>query len=436
MQKAMTTNIARTIAGIATPVGNSGIGIVRISGPEAANISFKLTNKKLLPRQATTLKVLNDTAIAIYFVAPNSFTGEDTVELQCHGGHFLLQKVLEDVLSLGAFPALPGEFSRQAFLNGKLSLDQAEAIIDIINAESEMQLNNAHSLFNGKLRVVIEDIEKSLITVSAQLEAAMDYPDDVEVVNVAPQLEVIIKQIGELVDTARTGRILSNGIHVAVLGKPNVGKSSIFNALLNTDRSIITDTPGTTTDTISESIQYNGIKITFHDTAGIRDGQNKIESMGIERSKRALCDCDVVLIVFDSTNKDNTKEETELLALSKNKPYIVVYNKSDLEEKKGVFTVSAKTGHNIDEIKKQIFNKVISTPITTNQIVITNARHLVELRNSCEALSSALQALSCATVDCVASDISTALQHIGNITGTRASEAVLDEIFSRFCLGK
>ena len=425
----------KTIAGIATPPGNSGIGIVRLSGPKALEIS----RLRLKPRIATTVKVLGDTAVAIYFKAPNSFTGEDIVELQCHGGHFLLQKVLATAVSHGAVLAEPGEFSRRAFLNGKISLDQAEAIIDIINAESELQLQCANKTFSGALRERLGQIESELIEISAKIEAALDYPDEVGSPDIS--LESVKKEIDGLINTAATGRIISHGINVAVLGKPNAGKSSIFNALLNNQRSIVTEIAGTTTDTISESINYRGIKIIFHDTAGIRKGSNKIEILGIERTKKVIESCDIALVIFDITEKP----DGELLRLIGNKPHVAVYNKSDLEEfpskirgvaakrLTGCLKVSALKNQNINEIKEQIYKKALFTPPAADSIIITNARHLNELKQASAALSRIDDA---APLDCIASEITTALNHIGNITGTRASEAVLDEIFSRFCLGK
>jgi len=433
-----------TIVAIATPPGNSGVGIVRISGPNALNIAKKLFNQKLSPRVATLGKILNDTAIGIYFKAPHSFTGEDIIEFQCHGGWLLLNKVVQAAVQNGATAATRGEFSRRAFLNGKLSLDQAESIIEIINAESDMHLKSASSVLSGALKDQLQSFEKSLIEVTAQIEATLDYPEhDIEHTTagqIREQTQNLLAQITTLTDTAQAGRIIANGINVAVLGKPNVGKSSIFNALLNTDRSIVTEIPGTTTDTVTDAIIYNGIKIIFHDTAGIRESQNKIEHLGIQRSQKVLDDCDIALVIFDATDVD----VPELLALVENKQHIIVYNKCDLlprlcEEPatKQPLYVSAKTGHNINQIKQKIYDLCLTTPPASDQIIITNARHANELTYARESLENAITSINNQIpLDCVATDIVTALNHIGNITGTRASEAVLDEIFSRFCLGK
>lgn len=426
-----------TIVAIATPPGNSGVGIVRISGPDSLRIAGKLFDRQLKPRVATFGKILNDEAIAIYFKSPHSFTGEDVIEFQCHGGWLLLNKVVEAAIQNGASQATRGEFSRRAFLNGKLSLDQAEAIIEIINAESDAHLKYASSVLGGALKAELKSFEKSLIEVMARIEATLDYPEhDIEhatATSILTPIETLLTQIKALTDTAATGKLVANGINVSVLGKPNVGKSSIFNALLNADRSIVTEIPGTTTDTVTDAITYKGVKIIFHDTAGIREGKNKIERLGIERSQKILDACDIALVIFDATDVD----VPELLELVKHKPHLVVYNKCDLVKLEGVFCVSAKTGENINQIKQKIYDMCISTQTSSDQIIITNSRHATELAHAQAALENAVASINGGMpLDCVAADIEIALSHIGNITGTHASEAVLDEIFSRFCLGK
>lgn len=418
-----------TIVAIATPPGNSGVGIVRISGPDALKIAGKLFDKKLSPRIATLGTILNDTAIAIYFKSPNSFTGEDVVELQCHGSWLLLNKIVETAITNGATAATRGEFSRRAFLNGKLSLDQAESIIEIINAESEAHLKYA----TKGITPILKSFEKSLVEITAQIESCLDYPDEVETPPIHMPINNLLAQIKTLTSTAATGKIIANGINVAVLGKPNVGKSSIFNALLQTDRSIVTDIAGTTTDTITEAISYNGIKIIFHDTAGLRESAGRIEKLGIDKTKKAIQDCDIALVIFDATDI----EVPEILELVAHKPHIVVYNKCDLVKLDGVFSVSAKTGENIPAIKQKIYDLALAAPLAADAIIVTNARHARELLGAQTALENALASINNQMpLDCIAADVQITLGHIGSITGTRASEAVLDEIFSRFCLGK
>jgi tRNA modification GTPase len=444
-----------TIVAIATPPGTSGIGIVRISGPTALLISQKMfapslrgvqsttkqsqTDPQITPRTATLGTVFGtdftDTALAIYFQNPHSFTGEDIIEFQCHGGWLLLNKVVQTAISYGATPAQRGEFARRAFLNGKLSLDQAESIIEIINAESDTHLKYASAVYNGALREKLQSFERNLIEITAQIEATLDYPEhDIEhstLEQITPQIKTLLAEITDLVNTAQTtGRFIANGINVAVLGRPNVGKSSIFNALLGTDRSIVTEIPGTTTDTISDAIIYNGVKINFHDTAGLRDASGKIEKLGIGRTTRTLNDCDIALVIFDATDI----EVPELLEMVKTKPHLVIYNKCDLVKPKGVFSASAKTGENIPAIKQKIYDLAITTQPKTDQIVVTNARHTKLLTLTQTALENALA--QNIPLDCIATEVQSALAHIGNITGTHVSQAVLDEIFSKFCLGK
>lgn len=418
-----------TIVAIATPPGNSGVGIVRISGPDALKITGKLFDKKLSPRIATLGTILDDTALAIYFKAPNSFTGEDVVELQCHGSWLLLNKIVETAITNGATAAARGEFSRRAFLNGKLSLDQAESIIEIINAESEAHLKYA----TKGITPILKSFEKSLVEITAQIESCLDYPDEVETPPIHISINNLLAEIKTLTSTAAAGKIIANGINVAVLGKPNVGKSSIFNALLQADRSIVTDIAGTTTDTITEAISYNGIKIIFHDTAGLRESAGRIEKLGIDKTKKAIQDCDIALVIFDATDI----EVPEILELVAHKPHIVVYNKCDLVKLDGVFSVSAKTGENVPAIKQKIYDLALAAPLAADAIIVTNARHARELLGAQTALENALASINNQMpLDCIAADVQITLGHIGNITGTRASEAVLDEIFARFCLGK
>jgi len=464
-----------TIVGIATPPGNGGVGIVRLSGSRAYEIARFVAPPRndafLLPRHATRVTVNVDgvtaDAIAIYFNAPHSFTGEDVVELQCHGGYYLLQKIVAGAVKHGAVVATAGEFSMRAFLNGKLSLDMAESIVDIIHAESDLQLRCANKTFSGALRDILGGIEARLIDVTARIEATLDYPEhDIEhstAADIAPVVGDIIARLRELVATAETGRVIANGINVAVVGRPNVGKSLLFNAILNHDRSIVTPIAGTTTDTITEAINYGGIRIVFHDTAGLRAGGGVIENMGIERTRKIMADCDVVMAIFDASVAPS-RDDMELLG-SISKPCVVVLNKTDLGVHRGwvdelrvtryelqTIRVSALTRKNIEKIKETIFVRMISQPISTDKVIITNARHWGELNSALSALSRAYAGMGggdngvggtkngglspTVPLDCIATDVTSALAHIGNITGTNAGEEVLHAIFSRFCLGK
>lgn len=466
-----------TIVAIATPIGNAGVGIIRLSGSDSLSIvsrcftpqnpigkphkKIKNSEKTPLvfkPRTATlaTLETptFTDQVIVIHFPAPNSFTGEDIVEIQAHGGAFLLQQIVEHLTTLGATPAAPGEFSRRAFMNGKLSLDQAEAIIETIHAESQTHLNATSKVLSGELREKLFNIEAEIIHTLAQLEATLDNPeaDIMHVTTETIQLSIkfINDELNTLLQTADTGRIIANGINVAVLGKPNVGKSSLFNALLNHDRSIVTDIAGTTRDTITESIHYRGLRIIFHDTAGVHKvvggNGNRPEILGIERTKEIVKNADIALAIFDASKKP-TPEDDEIVKLTKNKLTLIALNKNDLDtcknhlplwtklvwNKKYIHT-SALSGENVDKLKELIYDTVTKDKLTTKStdIILTNQRHIRELQEATRQLDS----LTEKTLDCIAQDLTTALHHIGNVTGTNASEAVIDEIFSRFCLGK
>jgi len=469
-----------TIVAIATPPGNAGVGILRLSGNNSLSIVNKCfksqTNLESNPRVAVygtlSMPSFTDTVIAIFFPNPNSFTGEDVIEIHAHGGSFILQKILDHLISLGATMATAGEFSKRAFLNGKLSLDQAESIIELIHAESESHLNATNKVYQGKLKQKLLDVEKKLVESMAEITAVLDYPEhDIEntaINHIESNLNFVLNEIESLIDTTHEGRIISNGIQVAVLGKPNVGKSSLFNAILNRDRSIVTDIAGTTTDTISESMLYKGMKLVFNDTAGVRgnfvkyeiiiSSHGAIEQMGIERTKRVVDDSDIVLAIFDGSTPP-TDGDKEILELTRGKNSIFVLNKSDMVEdaaankldwfallqtfNKGnvkIIMASAKTGGNVNSIKEMVYSSVTEqikrTTTSSDEIIITNNRHLNELTSAYTLLKNVLSNKATTTIDCIAIDIEDALTHIGNITGTRANEAVIDEIFSRFCIGK
>ncbi|MDR0462496.1 MAG: tRNA uridine-5-carboxymethylaminomethyl(34) synthesis GTPase MnmE [Christensenellaceae bacterium] len=398
-----------TIVAIATPRGNAGVGIIRLSGPKSLHIASEIANIRKEPRVANFVIInvgqIRDKAIAIYFKSPQSFTGEDIVELQCHGGALLLDKIVDALIKHGARLAKPGEFTRRALLNGKLSLTDAESLIDTIHAESDAELTVAGN--SSELHVKTKSIEQELTGISAQIEACLDHPDEVtlDTILLKKQLNAFLKTLSLFTDAAQTSHYIYNGINVAILGEPNVGKSSLFNQLLGHDRSIVTEIAGTTTDLVSETMQVGGYKVRLTDTAGIRDGAGKIEKLGIEKSLRVACDCDIAL-VFDDT----------ALKLVKDKPYICVTRNSS-----------------IDTLKKQIIEKTIGILPKLQSRAVANTRQINELVCAKIAIESALKNTA---ADLLASDIQTALYHISNITGTNASEAVLDEIFSRFCLGK
>lgn len=424
----------RTIVGIATPVGFGGVGIVRLSGPQALTITSKMFNRPLRPRYATlgvvSGKNFTDTVLAIYFPAPHSFTGEDVVEIQAHGGWHLINRIMQTAIEHGATPAEPGEFTRIAVLNNKMTLTQAESTLDLINAESDAELQNAARLVSGELQQLLGAVENDLIEARAQIDAYLDYPEDLESPTVP--IEPINRAkdtIARLLSTASHGQMIKNGINVCIIGCPNAGKSSLFNALIGDNRSIVTDIAGTTTDAISEKITYQGIKINLIDTAGIRDdAASLIEQQGIERAKALLQEADMLMIVVDASTR-------QMVDFPRNKKHLIVYNKSDLcpDTPSDGIAVSAKTGKNIDLILKTIVQMATSTAPTGSMLNLTNERQTNLLKQAYGLLA---EINTTAPLDQIAANITLALSYIGKITGTNVDERTLDEIFSKFCLGK
>ncbi len=424
----------KTIVGIATPVGFGGVGIVRLSGANALAIVTKMFDRPLKPRHATlgTLHGSNftDTVLVIYFPAPHSFTGEDVVEIQAHGGWHLVNRIMQTAIQYGAVPSEPGEFTRLAVLNNKMTLNQAESTLDLINAESDAELQNASRLVSGELQNLLNTIETNLVEARAQIDAYLDYPEDLETPTIPMQQ---IKQakdiIQRLLSTANHGQIIKNGINVCIIGCPNAGKSSLFNALVGDNRSIVTDIAGTTTDVISEKITYQGIKINLIDTAGIRDNAtSSIEQQGIERAKAVLQNADILLVVVDATTR-------KLVDFPHDKKHLIIYNKSDLcpDTPNDGIAVSAKTGQNIDLVLSTIVDLVTRTAPAGNTVNLTNERQTNLLRQA----SALLDEINMQEpLDKISANITLALNYIGKITGTDVDERTLDEIFSKFCLGK
>ena len=424
----------KTIVGIATPMGFGGVGIVRLSGAQALSTASKMFNRPLKPRYATlgvvTGENFTDTVLAIYFPGPHSFTGEDVVEIQAHGGWHLVNRIMQTAIQHGATPAEPGEFTRIAVLNNKMTISQAESSLDLINAESDAELQNASRLMSGELEQMVAHIENDLIEARAQIDAYLDYPEDLESPDLPmDKINTAKSTIEQILTTARHGQIIKNGINVCLIGCPNAGKSSLFNALIGDNRSIVTDIAGTTTDSISEKITYQGIKINLIDTAGIRDqASSLIEEQGIARAKSILQEADILLIIVDATTR-------EVVDFPKHKKHIIIYNKSDLcpDTPSDGIAVSAKTGKNIELILKTIVAMTTQTAPTSSMAYMTNERQTNLLKQADELLT---EINATAPLDQISANITLALNYIGKITGTNIDERTLDEIFSKFCLGK
>ncbi len=440
----------KTICALATPIGTGGISIIRISGNESLNIaknffvSKQIDFDNIKPRYLYlgnfVSEEVKDQVLMVYFKAPYSFTGEDVVEFQFHGGQLLAQKILKSILTKCSL-AEPGEFSKRAFLNGKISLDEAEGISELILAESDTQLKAAEILQSGKLTKTVVEMQNKITDLLAEIEANLDYPDDVEENQLFEKshnlLEYLNCEIEDILENSKNSSLIRSGVNVAIVGKTNVGKSSLLNALLGEERAIVTNIEGTTRDTIKEKIFVDGITINLIDTAGLRESEDIVEKIGIEKTNNEIKNADIVLVVLD-LSRDLTQEEIELLESIKNRPQIIVGNKSDIKNKKFDFDyieISAKNNENVDEIKKQIIEKTISGKIDFSKLVLTNERHIAILKNAKSKILEALKKQN-VSLDIVAFLLKDIWKELGKISGTTEDEKIIDLVFSKFCLGK
>ena len=436
-----------TIAAVSTPLGMGGVGVIRISGEKAFEIIEKIfTNSKFEPRKFNHGKIIDpngiviDEVIVLPFFAPNSYTGENVIEIQCHGGVNVVKNILELVLQNGARMAQKGEFTKRAFLNKKMDLSQAESVADIIHSKTSEFAKVSMKNLSGVLKEKINDIRNDIFEVLSKITAGIDFPEDVkepEYDYLIERFENIIAQINSVLSGAKTSNILRQGISVAIVGKPNVGKSSIFNALLSLDRAIVTDIAGTTRDVLKETLDL-GIPVTLIDTAGIREeGENKVEAIGIEYSKQSLNEADLVLFVFDASQGLND-EDKEIYELVKDKNHIVIANKSDLinERKDDVVYISALTGEGVNELKQTLTSKVCKIEPESLEYV-TNSRQQVCLNRAKSALDQALMAAQIHELqDLISIDVKSAILALDEITGELITDDILDNIFEHFCIGK
>ena len=452
-----------TIAAIATSPGIGGIGIIRISGEEA----FLVVSKIFRPKDAffdvrnpkpNVIKyghIIDDEGIidevmVSFFKAPHSFTTEDVVEINSHGGTVVMRKILELVIKSGARLAEPGEFTKRAFLNGRIDLVQAEAIIDIITSKTDRARSVSVTQLEGYLSERINKIQSKIYDVLIQIEAGIDYPEheieDVTRETIFNVLEGSKKEIKKLCDSFDEGRVLKDGVRTAILGKPNVGKSSLMNTLLREERAIVTDIPGTTRDTIEEFVNIKGIPLRIIDTAGIRKTDDKIEEIGVEKAKKEINEADMIISVFD-ISRELSEEDFEIINLIKNKKSIVIINKIDLKTMwdpkkyfgdKKVLDISTKNKIGIEELETEIENLWKNNDMGTSEdIIVSNLRHKELLLNALSEIDTALEALKVdLPVDMVSINIKSILGCLGTIVGQNVSEETINGIFSRFCLGK
>ncbi len=458
--------MSNTIAAIATPIGEGGINIIRISGTDALGIASALFQPQggtkvadLEPQRVVYGNLIDpasgqevDEVLLIRFRAPHSYTGEDVIEIHGHGGAYVSSKILQLVLDQGARAAEPGEFTRRAFLNGRLDLSQAEAVADVIRAASDKALTSALAQLKGKLSDKLNTLYDALLQVLAQLEAAIDFPEEglefVQKQQLDKNIQGTHAEIKKLVDSYRQGKIYREGLRVALVGKPNVGKTSLLNALLQEDRAIVTPHPGTTRDTLEERVRIQDIHITIVDTAGLRHQPGEIEQHGIERTRHALAQADLALVIFDGSQELDTND-VMLIKEVADKKKLTLLNKSDLPQKldgadlkklaggPAPLEISATKGEGIDDLKNAIYLSTQKGKTSGEAVVITRERHRQALAQTQEALARVSQSLQeDRSEDLIAVDLNIALEHLGGILGKTFVDDLLDQIFNDFCIGK
>lgn len=455
-----------TICAIATPIGEGGIAIIRVSGEKALDIASKIfkprNNYDVKSMQTYTMKYGNvvnlenneiiDEVILSYMKTPNSYTGENVVEINCHGGIVSTNCVLNEVIKAGARLAEPGEFTKRAFLNGRIDLSQAEAVMDIITAKTELSMKSAMLQRNGVLSKEIGRLRGYLLNVLALIEYAIDFTEDDEDIiddNLLMQIEEginkTIVKIRNLLANADEGKILRDGLNVVIVGKPNVGKSSLLNTLLMEKRAIVTDVPGTTRDVIEEYINLEGIPIKIVDTAGIRDTEDIVEKIGVNKSNEKIDEADLIILMLDAS-REIDKDDKVIINKIKDKKYIVLLNKVDLDIKisedvisnlNNTINISVKTGSGIDNLKTEIKNLFFKGEITSESLRISNTRHKQALYKALENCDLALKKIHADEyLDLISIYITAAMKALGEVTGEELEEDLLNKIFSEFCVGK
>ena len=453
-----------TIAAISTGMSNSGIGIVRISGDDAFQIIDRIYKgkKKLSEADSHTIhygfikdggETVDEVLVSV-MRAPRTFTGEDTVEINCHGGVYVVQRVLETVLKNGARPAEPGEFTKRAFLNGKMDLSQAEAVIDVITSKNEYALQSSVSQLRGSVKKKIETMRETLLYHTAFIETALDDPEHISVDGYGETLEKelipIREELKKLIDSAGNGRIIKEGIQTVILGKPNAGKSSLLNVLSGRERAIVTEIEGTTRDVLEEQIHLNGLNLNMIDTAGIRQTEDVVEKIGVEKAREYAESADLIIYVADASRKldENDREIAQIIA---GKKVVVLLNKSDLEpvltreelrtfleDEFPVIEVSAKEEKGIRELEQQLKTMFLSGDLSFNdEVMITNMRQKSALQDAYMSLRKVQESIEDQMPeDFYSIDLMDAYEALGSVTGETIGEDLVSEIFSKFCMGK
>jgi tRNA modification GTPase trmE len=451
-----------TIAAISTPKGEGGIGIIRISGDKSFEILSKIFNTKNPNKDLGFYKFnygfiydkgkIIDEVMIVRMKAPKTYTCEDVVEINCHGGYFVTEKVLELVLKNGARHAEKGEFTKRAFMNGRIDLSQAEAVMDLIHGKTEKSISLSLDQLRGDLKNKINNFKKSLLDVTAHVNVVLDYPeegiDDPLPENLRKNLEKVYEEANLLIESYDKGKKIKEGIKTVIVGKPNVGKSTLLNSLLREERAIVTHIPGTTRDIIEEIINIKGIPLVLTDTAGIRKTDDIVENIGVEKSKQLIEKADLILLVLDASEKLE-KEDMEVIEKIKenNKKTIVLLNKIDLERKldlssynlENIVEISAKDNIGIEEMEDKIYSYIVEEDVenTSEKLIITNIRHKTALEKTKEAVKNIFETIDTGMpMDLISVDLKEALDSLSEITGEISSEDILEHIFGNFCVGK
>jgi tRNA modification GTPase trmE len=451
-----------TIAAISTPRGEGGIGIIRISGDKSFEILDKIFNTKNPNRDLGFYKFnygfihdngkIIDEVMAVRMKAPKTYTCEDVVEINCHGGHLISEKVLELVLKNGARHAEQGEFTKRAFMNGRIDLSQAEAVMDIIQGKTEKSISLSLEQLRGDLRDKIGSFKKALLDVTAHVNVVLDYPeegiDDPLPSNLRENLENVYAEADRLISSYDKGKKIKEGIKTVIAGKPNVGKSTLLNSLLKEERAIVTHIPGTTRDVIEEIINIKGIPLVLTDTAGIRKTEDIVENIGVEKSKKFIENADLVLLVLDASRELESEDREVIQEIqNNNKKTIVLLNKIDLERKieldefglENILEISAKDNIGIEDMEERIYSYIVEEKVedSSEKLIITNIRHKTALEKTKDAIRNIFETIDAGMpMDLISVDLKEALDSLSEITGEISSEDILDHVFGNFCVGK
>ena len=453
-----------TIAAIATAMTSSGIGIIRISGGQAFEVIEKIFKKnnggKIDLSRSHTVQYgyicdqdeVIDEVLVLIMKGPHSYTAEDTVEIDCHGGVLMMKKILETVIQYGARPAEPGEFTKRAFLNGRIDLSQAEAVIDVINAQNEYALKSSVSQLKGKMSEKVKALREKIIYEIAYIESALDDPEHISLdgygEELAKKLEPMVKELERLIASADNGKVMSEGVKTVILGKPNAGKSSLMNVLVGEERAIVTDIAGTTRDTLEEHIRLRGISLNVVDTAGIRDTEDVVEKIGVTKARTAAEDADLIIYVVDASVPLD-ENDRDIIEMIRNRKAVVLLNKTDLEQVVSVEELEKQTGHRvipvsakeetgIEELEKEIQSMFYQGDIDFNdEVYVTNIRHKTALTESLSSLKLVQKSIEDGMPeDFYSIDLMNAYEQLGTIIGEAVEDDLVNEIFSKFCMGK